>query len=513
MPGLTRTHKALIGLTMALSLGLAALPLVAQTPELPDLSQLPHPPEPATAPLETLPGVTADPSVAPEGEDAAAAAAAPQDDPTAAGTAAPLDDAALDLRPGLDVPEGTPATGIEELRQLEAIESSLTLSNDRIETLKQEIADMKGDRTQQNAALIAAAQRVKAAETDVVAIEDRLGELIVQELEVRGRLDGSNASISNVLAALGRVSRNPPPALIVNPTDALGSARSALLMAAILPDLQSRASAVMEDLQQLTAIKSQALEEELNLKANLDILEEEQLRIATLIAARKQGEQMATAELEAQQQDVEALAASAAQLRARVADLTRQAGAVAEAAEATAAADAGQRAPRLDSDTIRLALANTGRQQPAVPFEQARGWLMLPTNGVRVIDYGSGDGFGGISNGLSIVTRAGADVVAPADGWVLYTGNYLNYGQIVILNAGQDYTVLLAGLASVSVDVGQFVLMGQTVGTMGSRTIGRTVSTSAGVASPTLYIEMRKNNEPVDPTGWWAATENPTQSG
>jgi septal ring factor EnvC (AmiA/AmiB activator) len=501
MPGLTRTYRSLIGLTVALSLGIAALPLLAQIPE---------PPEPATAPLDTLPGVTADPAAAPEGDDPAVTA--PPEDPAAAAVA-PEADPALELRPGVDLPESVPATGIEELRQLEEIESSLTISNDRIETLKQEIADMKGDRTQQNAALIAAAQRVKAAETDVVAIEDRLGELIVQELQVRGRLDGSNASISNVLAALERVSRNPPPALIVNPTDALGSARSALLMAAILPDLQARASAVMEDLRRLTAIKAQAVEEELNLKANLNILEEEQLRIATLIAARKQGEQMATAELEAQQQDVEALAASAAELRARVADLTRQAGAVAEAAEATAAADAGQRAPRLDSDTIRLALANTGRQQPAVPFEQARGWLQLPSSGVRVIDYGAGDGFGGISNGLSIVTRAGADVVAPADGWVLYTGNYLNYGQIVILNTGQEYTVLLAGLASVTVDVGQFVLMGQPLGTMGSRTIGRTVSTSAGVASPTLYIEMRKNNEPVDPTGWWAVTENPTQSG
>jgi septal ring factor EnvC (AmiA/AmiB activator) len=96
---------------------------------------------------------------------------------------------------------------------------------------------------------------------------------------------------------------------------------------------------------------------------------------------------------------------------------------------------------------------------------------------------------------------------------VLYKGEYLNYGQIVIIDAGQDYTILLAGLAGVSVDIGQFVLMGEPVGTMGSRTIGQTVTTSAGASSPTLYIEMRKSNEPVDPTGWWAEPETPTQSG
>jgi septal ring factor EnvC (AmiA/AmiB activator) len=186
---------------------------------------------------------------------------------------------------------------------------------------------------------------------------------------------------------------------------------------------------------------------------------------------------------------------------------------VATAAEATAAANAGATTPALEPETIRLALANTDRAEPAVPFAQARGYLTLPSSGVPVIEYGASDGFGGISEGVSIVTRAEATVVAPADGWVLYSGDYLNYGQIVILNAGQDYTMLLAGLAAVSVNVGQFVLMGEPIGTMGSRTIGQTVTTSAGVSRPTLYIEMRKSNEPVDPTGWWASPETPTQSG
>ena len=154
-----------------------------------------------------------------------------------------------------------------------------------------------------------------------------------------------------------------------------------------------------------------------------------------------------------------------------------------------------------------------------MPFAQAKGHLTLPSSGVNVIDYGGGDGFGGIAQGISVVTRAEAQVVAPADGWVLYKGDYLNYGQIIILNAGQMTTrSCLPGLDKVSVEIGQFVLMGEPVGTMGSRTIGQTVTTSAGVASPTLYIEMRKNNEPVDPTGWWASstpttTPNPTQSG
>lgn len=415
--------------------------------------------------------------------------------------------------PGGESTQAAPGVAEAEQQQLSELEASMTLSAERVAALKQEIADMQGDRARQNAALIAAAQRVKIAEEQVAAMEARLGDMIVAELEVRGRLDSAGGTISGVLAALERISRNPPPALIVDPSDALGSARSAILISAIVPQLQQKADELMADLKQLSDIKAAALKEEELLKANFAVLEEEQLRIATLISARKQGEENAVAELGAEEAEAQALADKATSLKQLIDELQKRAAAVAVAAEATATANAGGNVPRLDPETIRIALANTDRSEPAVPFAQARGYLTLPSSGVRVIEYGAGDGFGGISQGLSIVTRAEATVVAPADGWVLYTGDYLNYGQIVILNTGQDYTILLAGLSGVSVNIGQFVLMGEPVGTMGSRTIGQTVTTSAGAPRPTLYIEMRQNNEPVDPTGWWANPETPTQSG
>lgn len=404
-------------------------------------------------------------------------------------------------------------TVTDEAAALAEIEASISLSQERVDALRREIEALQGDRARQSAELIAAAQRLKLAETDIAAMEARLGDLIVAELEVRGRLESAGGAISGVLAALERISHNPPPALVVDPADAVGSARGAILIAAIVPQLQARADELMADLARLADIKAAALEEEAKLRANFEILEEEQLRIATLVAARKANEDRAVSELAAEQAEAEALAAQALNLKQLIDDLTRRAQAVAVATEATATANAGGSAPRLDADTIRIALANTERNQPAVPFDQARGYLTLPSSGVSVIEYGASDGFGGISAGVSLVTRAEAAVVAPADGWVLYKGDYLNYGQIVIINAGQDYTILLAGLANVSVDIGQFVLMGEPVGTMGSRTIGQTVTTSAGVSRPTLYIEMRKNNEPVDPTGWWAQPQTPTQSG
>lgn len=410
---------------------------------------------------------------------------------------------------GTGVPTWIEQKSVDTQQQLKELESSLSLSKDKTDKLKAEIDALKGDRDKQNAALIAAGARVKTAEADIAAVQNKIGDLIVQELDTRGRLDGADASISNVLAALERISQSPPPALIVDPSDALGSARSAILISAILPQLRAKADAVTADLKRLGDIKAAAQAQEDNLKANFDVLEEEQLRIATLIAAQKGNEATATAALADEQKQASDMADRAAVLKQMIADLGKQAQAVATAAQATATANNGGRTPKLDRDTVRLALANPSRQQPAVPFASARGFLDFPvTRGVNVVNFGDGDGLGGISRGLSVVTNADAPVLAPADGWVLYTGNYLNYGQIVILDAGQDYTILLAGMATVDVNPGQFVLMGKKIGTMGSRTIGRAVATSAGAQRPTLYIEMRQNNVPIDPTGWWASSDN-----
>lgn len=421
-----------------------------------------------------------------------------------------------DLRPGLSLDSPQETEQAEEIptepgaetaqasaADLDQVEASLTLSRDRIEALKAEIAAMEGDTAQQNAALIAAAQRVTLAEIEVADVEERLSDLIVREFAIRGRLDGADTEIANVLAALQRISLNPPPALIVDPDDALGSARGAMLIAAIVPQLRERADQVAADLAALTEIKTAALAEEATLKANHEVLEEEQLRIATLIAARKQGVTRMSAELAAEEAEAMELAERASTLRELIGALSERAAAGATAAPANSDADL----PHLSPEAIQLAFANAARTQPAVPFALTRGYLARPANGALAMGFGANDGKGGIAQGQSLLTPVEAQVLAPADGWVLYKGPYLNYGQIVILNAGNGYTALLAGLDTINAEIGQFVQMGEPLGQMGSRTIGRTVTTSAGNAQPTLYIEFRRNNEPFDPAGWWADNE------
>jgi septal ring factor EnvC (AmiA/AmiB activator) len=132
--------------------------------------------------------------------------------------------------------------------------------------------------------------------------------------------------------------------------------------------------------------------------------------------------------------------------------------------------------------------------------------LPFPVNGVKIRDFGVTDGLGGSEKGISIATRAGAEVTAPCDGWVVYAGPFRSYGKLLILNAGGGYHVLIAGMERISVDLGQFVLTGEPVASMGSGPPGA-AALATGASQPVLYVEFRKDGTPVDPSPWWAASE------
>jgi murein hydrolase activator len=163
----------------------------------------------------------------------------------------------------------------------------------------------------------------------------------------------------------------------------------------------------------------------------------------------------------------------------------------------------------IEEDATRpdlAALNDPGRMTPAIAFAATRGHLHLPVNGIRVREFGASDGVGGSQKGLSIAARASANITAPCDGWVVYAGPFRSYGQLLILNAGGGYHVLLAGMERISVNLGQFVLTGEPVAIMGGGSqVSSTVAT--GTKQPVLYVEFRKDGTPIDPSPWWATNE------
>jgi murein hydrolase activator len=174
------------------------------------------------------------------------------------------------------------------------------------------------------------------------------------------------------------------------------------------------------------------------------------------------------------------------------------------AATAAAAATIQGAPPAFNGKPNLGGLKDPSRRSPAIAFAAAKGLLHLPVNGVKIREFGSSDGAGGVEKGISLATRAGAQVTTPCDGWVVYSGPFRSYGQLLILNAGGGYHVLIAGMERISVSIGQFVLTGEPVATMGRTSqVASILATNA--SQPVLYIEFRKDGTPIDPGPWWAA--------
>ncbi len=382
-------------------------------------------------------------------------------------------------------------------QDLKAARDAQSKSIEAEATLKREIEQLGADRRKLNQDLIDTAGRIRGVEAQVAATEARLEPLDDNERSIRKSIDGRRAVIGEVLAALQRIGHRPPPALIASPEDALQSVRTAMLLGAVLPEMRHEVEALANDLNELLGVRKQIAAERDRLKTEVASLGNERTRMTALVEERQKQQAEREKALDAERARAAELAHQVDNLKDLIAKLEQG---------LDPAIRAAREAARSDMRPAMSTLRDPGRLAPAVAFASLRGQVPIPVNGVKLKEYGAPDGIGGLEKGVSIATRAGAQVTAPADGWVVYAGPFRSYGQLLILNAGNGYHILLAGMDRISVDLGQFVLTGEPVAVMGNGShIAAILAT--GSSQPVLYIEFRKDGIPVDPGPWWAAGE------
>ena len=399
----------------------------------------------------------------------------------------------------------SPANKIDALKQHDKeLDAALARQRDSVQSqakLRIEIEALGQDRRKFNQDLISTAARVRDVEANIDATRARLEPLDEQEKLFRKSLAERRDVIVEILAALQRIGRQPPPALMVRPEDALQAVRTAITLGAVVPEMREQADALAGDLSDLVRVRKEIVNERDRLAGDLDLLGHEQLRLTLLIDERQKREAVAEQALDAERQ--------------RAADFARQVDSIKDLiAKLEGGLDPATRAARDAARTIAndatqpelAALSDPGRLAPAVAFADMRGHLHLPVNGVPIREFGGSDGVGGTQKGLSVAARPGAEITAPCDGWVVYAGPFRSYGQLLILNAGGGYHVLLAGMDRISVDLGQFVLTGEPVAMMGDASQAAATVTT-GPKRPVLYVEFRKDGTPIDPSPWWATNE------
>ncbi len=270
-------------------------------------------------------------------------------------------------------------------KQLSEIEQRLSDNAAARARLEEEVNRLRQDRAQLNASLIETTRKAQALEARISATEGRLTLLTDSEAAIRRSLDARRGLIADVLAALQRMGRKPPPAVLVQPEDMLSAVRAAILMGAVLPELREEVETLALDLQEQARLRERIAADRKALGDEFEGLALERQRLAALVEARREREAAAGRDIAAEQKQAEALAEQARSLREFVARIET------ELATATRLAEEARRALESQAREARermaaLAFRDPARLQPRISFAEARGLLPCRFRAVSCAD-------------------------------------------------------------------------------------------------------------------------------
>lgn len=365
--------------------------------------------------------------------------------------------------------------------------------------LDKEIADLQ-------AAAVKAAGQVQDSETQVTQLEDTLAALTDEERAKTAALDTERERLTRAVLAMQRLSTEPPQALLFSTESPIDAARSGRLLALITPELDARARSLQSDLNELQEMRQEMAQRRDDLAAAVAKLAGQNGQLSALIGKKADLQRSTMAESAAAQRRLQKLAGQAKNLQDLIDRLNK---AKAETGPAQPEPAMGQQLASLSPGTSPgTPSANARMQQPAgfrnFPDEtqlSAQNAVFAPARGKIVTHFGDPTETGTASKGLVVETRPGAQVVAPFDGRIAFEGPFRSYGQILIIEHGGGYHTVLAGLDRVDAVVGQYLLAGEPVGAMGSG------GTGPDSDRPKLYLELRRDGQPIDPVPWFGAAE------
>lgn len=367
-------------------------------------------------------------------------------------------------------------------QQLQDVQKRLQESRDRERELGQEAAKLAQKQRDLQKKLVAAARKLQAQEDLVSQSEDKLAGLLGDEKAAREALDTRRGELAQTLASLAQLSRQPPEALVLAPGSALDMVRASQLMAALVPEIEARAASLRDELTRLARLRQGVASEQERLGKAITQLDKERRDLEFLQAETHAAAEQTAEERDSEREKATQLAAQAKDLRALVDRLLEQERREAERREA---ARRQQQPPGKGSTS----------PDPPEAYAALEGSAALPARGRIVGRFGQSDENGLPLRGLRIEARPGAQIVAPADGKVMFAGPFRGYGQLLIIAHGGGYHSLLAGFGRIDRSVGQWVLAGEPVGLL---------SSSPG-EKPVLYLELRRKGETVNPLPWLAS--------
>lgn len=376
--------------------------------------------------------------------------------------------------------------------KLKNVEQELQRTREQDKALAEREAALQNELDALRGQLVEAAAAARAHEQGVDEHRQALARIETEEKAKVETLEGRRRQLSDLLMALARHARRPPEALVALPASPEDTIRAALLLAAAVPELEAEASTLKSDIDELETIRRTAAATRQGLEKESRELARGRSRLEALVAQRAKLQQQTQAERRKAQSDAERLAREAKDIK----DLMERL----EAERATRAAEAAKlaaMAPRRKPPAGTAPPHATRR-----PGANAIAGLprpVAPVTGRLLSSFGDRGEGGSVNRGITMEVARGTAVLAPFGGRVVYAGPFRDYGQLLIIEHGEGYHLLLAGLGRIDSALGESVLAGEPIGI-----VGNIVSPVAGGGGPPsrLYLELRRNGRPIDPMPW-----------
>ncbi len=362
----------------------------------------------------------------------------------------------------------------DERRALSNAKAQSATANARADGLEAKAAVAQDQSEKALAQSAAIASRIQSAEADIAAGEVRIRLIETLRAVQRARLAAKQEPAVRLLAALQMMARRPPALALVQPGSTLDLVHTRAVLASILPVLQMRTAALRDDIEAGRRLREDADRAVGALAASKERLGSQRAALVRAASEHRRVAQRLTSSAMIEQDRAIAMGEKARD----IVDLIGQLG---------EAAQLRQQLETLPGPILRPQLPGAPRALPVETGKAQNNRLAyrLPVSGRIVSGLGEVSGSGVRARGLTIATRPSAQVIAPNDGRIVYAGPYRSFGRIVIIDHGAGWTTLITSLATLDVAVGDTVLQGSPIG-------------RAGTAEPTVTVELRHGNRPID---------------
>ena len=393
--------------------------------------------------------------------------------------------ATLLLAPALSAADEPSAT---DLRRMEEQVAKQTAESER---LAQEAKQINQEIDTISRKMIRYANLIQNNEEKISSMEAELQQLQTELNAAEAEFSLEDENLIKTLAALQNLALKPTESLFVQPLTPVEIIRSAMLLRETVPYLEQNAQRIKIKLEQIDKQK-QKVETQFNkIVAQKKLLEQEHDELAALSKKKSTLRNSIEQQSAAAKKKVSKLASQAQDLRDLLGKLEAERLKKQQEEERRRLAEEQRRKKQEEAakaDLIKLkpqAIKELGEG-----FVKAKGKLPMPARGTIVTRYGEETSKGVSSKGIIVKTRPQAQVISPFDGNVIFAGPFRGYGNLIIIEHGKGYLSLLAGLDSINCELGQMLLAGEPVGQMPDSSDSK------------LYIEIRKDNHPINPLTW-----------